>query len=81
MSDVDIRKNADIEQKETTQKYFNLWYEEYKDFVNVNDLPDIKIEPFINTESERCYVEQRADGNVIYVNKLIIIFSNKYISI
>lgn len=42
MSDVDIRKNADIEQKETTQKYFNLWYEEYKDFVNVNDLPDIK---------------------------------------
>lgn len=29
MSDVDIRKNADIEQKETTQKYFKLWYEEY----------------------------------------------------
>ena len=72
MSDVDIRKNADIEQKETTQKYFNLWYEEYKDFVNVNDLPDIKIEPFINTESERCYVEHRADGNVIYVNQLNI---------
>lgn len=68
MSDVDIRKRVDIEQKETTQKYFKLWYEEYKDFLNVKDLPDIKIEPYINTESERCYV----DGNVIYVNQLNI---------
>lgn len=68
MSDVDIRKKVDIEQKETTQKYFKLWYEEYKDFLNVKDLPDIKIEPYINTESERCYV----DGNVIYVNQLNI---------
>lgn len=70
MSDVDIRKNADIEQKETTQKYFKLWYEEYKDFVNIKNLPDIKIEPFINTESERCYVEHRADGDIIHVNQL-----------
>lgn len=70
MSDVDIRKNADIEQKETTQKYFKLWYEEYKDFVNVKNLSDIKIEPFINTESERCYVEHRADGDIIHVNQL-----------
>lgn len=68
MSDVDIKKKVDIEQKETTQKYFKLWYEEYKDFLNVKDLPDIKIEPYINTESERCYV----DGNVIYVNQLNI---------
>ena len=42
MIDIEAIKN-DALQKETTQKYFNLWYEEYKDFVNVKDLPDIKL--------------------------------------
>ena len=69
MSDVDIRKNADIEQKETTQKYFNLWYEEYKDFVNVKDLPDIKIEPFIDTESPRCYIDPK-NYKIVHANQL-----------
>ena len=69
MSDVDIIKNADIEQKETTQKYFNLWYEEYKDFVNVKDLPDIKIEPFIDTESPRCYIDPK-NYKIVHANQL-----------
>ncbi len=65
-----IKKISDIEQKTITQKYFKLWYEEYKDFVNVKDLPDIKIEPYINTESESCYVEHRVEGDIIHVNQL-----------
>lgn len=65
-----IKKTSDIEQKTITQKYFKLWYEEYKDFVNVKDLPDIKIEPYINTESESCYVEHRVEGDIIHANQL-----------
>lgn len=65
-----IKKISDIEQKTITQKYFKLWYEEYKDFVNVKDLPDIKIEPYINTESESCYVEHRVEGDIIHANQL-----------
>ncbi|RHR04726.1 hypothetical protein [Ruminococcus sp. AF20-12LB] len=64
-----IKKISDIEQKTITQKYFKLWYEEYKDFVNVKDLPDIKIEPFIDTESPRCYIDPKK-YKIVHANQL-----------